>query len=120
MVVHAVIPALGRQKEKPYQPWMHGEPLSETAGHEKPGCQVSEDERRRKCRGPVPEGSLNSGSTGKGPGSLPEFVALTWPLWRRWMASFLWAGERVGGEEAEVLVSESKRKEGLFSSDCRS
>lgn len=49
-------------------------------------------------------------STGKGPGSLPEFVALTQPLWRRWMASFLWAGKRVGGEEAEVLVSESKRK----------
>lgn len=55
MVVHAIIPALGRLKEKPYQPWMHSEPLSEVAGHEKPGCQVSGGERR-KCRGPVLEG----------------------------------------------------------------
>lgn len=108
MVVHAIIPALGRQKEKPYQPWMHGEPLSETAGHEKPGCQVSEDERRRKRRGPVLEGGPEPQESGQR------------PLWRRWMASFLWAGERVCGEEAEVLVSWSKRKEELFSSDCGS
>lgn len=56
MVVHVIIPALGRQKKQPYQPWLHGESLSEMAGHEKPGCQVSGDERRRKYRGPVLEG----------------------------------------------------------------